>query len=338
MLKFCITENLTHLMGHGIFAGQTKKLIAMKNFFLIIVIALTTTISAHAQVKKLNPFVSTTIYNAPGQTPYVENALAFECKSVAYREFQPGQFKATVEIVTAFRKGEETTFSKVSLDSPIVTDTTNLSGAFVDQQRFPLANGEYEMEIIVTDKGSDRAPVSLTVTVDVDYPQDVPAVSDILLFDKYSKATQPSVCTKSGYDFIPRVFPFYGANTDKLQFYSELYNSDRLYDEGKYIVNYYIEAAESSSIMQSYYFTKRLDVAKANPLLNSIDIKDLPSGNYYLVVEMRDRSNNVVCSNSVFFQRSNPGVGYQMSDLSGVNISNTFVSKFDNIHIRRMSY
>ena len=335
MLKICTTENLTHFEGRGIFAGQTKKLIAMKKFFLIIVIALTA-ISTHAQVKKLNPFVSTTTYNLPGQTPFVENALAFECKSVTYKEFQPGKFKATLEIVTAFRKGEETTFSKVALDSPVVTDTSNLDGAFIDQQRFALANGEYVMEIIVTDKNSDRAPVNLSVTVDVDYPQDTPAVSDILLFDTYSKAAKPSTCTKSGYDFVPRVFPFYGVSSDKLQFYAELYNSDQLYNEGKYLVSYYIEAAESSSLMQEFYFTKRFDVANANTMINSIDIKDLPSGNYYLVVEMRDRSNTVICSNSVFFQRSNPGVGYQMNDLSGVNIANTFVSQIDNIDTLRL--
>ena len=76
-------------------------------------------------------------------------------------------------------------------------------------------------------------------------------------------------------------------------------------------------------------------MAQANPLLNSIDIKGLPSGNYYLVVEMRDRSNTVICSNSVFFQRSNPGVGYEMNDLSGVNIANTFASKIENIDTLR---
>ena len=335
MLKICTTENLTHFEGRGIFAAQTKKLIVMKKFFLIIVIALAT-FSAQAQVKKLNPFLSTTTYNVPGQTPYVENALAFECKSVAYKEFQPGKFKATLEIVTAFRKGEETTFSKVALDSPVVTDTASLDGAFIDQQRFALANGEYVMEIIVTDKNSNRAPVNLSVTIDVDYPQDTPAVSDILLFDTYSKATKPSACTKSGYDFVPRVFPFYGVSSDKLQFYAELYNSDKLYDEGKYLVSYYIEAAESSSVMQSFFMTKRFDVAQANTLINSIDIKDLPSGNYYLVVEMRDRSNTVICSNSVFFQRSNPGVGYEMRDLSGVNVANTFVSEINNIDTLRL--
>ena len=306
----------------------------MKKYIVIFVLALCA-LSVQAQKKRLNPYVSTTTYNVPGQTPYVENAMAFECKSVAYKEFQPGKFKATLEIITAFKKGEETTFSKVSLDSPVVTDTSNLSGAFIDQQRFALANGEYVMEIIVTDKNSGKAPATLSTTVDLDYPKDMPAVSDVLLFDSYSKATTPSACTKSGYDFVPRVFPFYGTSADKLQFYAELYNSDKLYNEGKYLVSYYIEAAESSSLMQDYYFTKRFDVGKATPLINNIDINGLPSGNYYLVVEMRDRSNTVICSNSVFFQRSNPGVSYTMRDLSGVNVANTFMSGIDNIDTLR---
>ena len=83
-----------------------------------------------------------------------------------------------------------------------------------------------------------------------------------------------------------------------MHFYAEMYNSDKLYDEGKFLVNYYIETVESSSRMQDYNFSKRFDVSKVNVLLNTIDIKELPSGNYYLVVEMRDRSNALICSKS----------------------------------------
>ena len=334
MLKLYNNKNEQNKNQTTIFAVEITKFRVMKKLFLILVTLFLGVFSANAQTKRLNPYVTTMAYNLPDQTPFVETALAFECKSVTYKEFQPGQFKATLEIVTAFRKGEETTFSKVALDSPVVTDTVNLDGAFIDQQRFALPNGEYEMQLSVTDIGSGKN-VNISFTIDVDYPKDLPAVSDILLFDSYSKAEKPSACTKSGYDFLPRVFPFYSASADKLKFYAELYNSDRLYDEGKYLVSYYIEAAESSSLMQDYYFTKRYDVAKANSLLTTIDIKDLPSGNYYLVVEMRDRSNTVICSNSVFFQRSNPGVGYAMNDLSGVNIANTFVTDIDHIDTLR---
>ena len=180
----------------------------MKKIVLLLIAAVFCTLGANAQTKRLNPYVTVTTYSLPGQTPFVETALAFESKSVVYKEFSPGKFKATLEIVTVFRKGEETTFSKVALDSPVVTDTANLDGAFIDQQRFALPNGEYEMQLSVTDKGSDKSPVSITFTVEVDYPKDAPAVSDILLFDNYEKAVTPSTCTKSGFNFVPRVFPF----------------------------------------------------------------------------------------------------------------------------------
>lgn len=302
---------------------------------IVAVMLLLVAFAGNAQTKRLRSYLSTTNYCVPGMTPYVENAIAFECRSAVYKQFEPGKFKATVEITTIFRKGEETTFSKEALDSPVVTDTSNLDGAFIDQQRFSLPNGEYQMEISISDMNSGESLPTKTVTVNVDFPENMPAVSDILLFDSYTKATKPSACTKSGFDFLPRVYPFYGQNEDKLKFYAELYNSDKLYDEGKYLVNYYIETYESSNRMQNYTFNKRFDVAKANILLNTIDIKDLPSGNYYLVVEMRDRSNALVCSNSAFFQRSNPNVNYDMSDLAGVNIANTFVSDITEIDTLR---
>ena len=309
----------------------------MKRSCIILLLALLT-LAGNAQVKakRLKPYLSTTTYDAPGMTPYVENAIAFECRSAEYKEFEPGKFKASVEITTIFRKGEETTFSKVALDSPVVTDTSNLDGAFIGQQRFALDNGKYDMEISITDMNSGDVLPTEKVIVELNYPDDVPSVSDILLFDSYAKAETPSECTKSGFDFLPRVYPFYGANDNKLNFYAELYNSDKLYDEGKFLVNYYIETVESSTHLRDFSYNKRFDVAKANILLNTIDISELPSGNYYLVVEIRDRSNTMICSNSCFFQRSNPGKNYDMDDLSGVNVANTFVSTITDVDTLRM--
>ena len=308
----------------------------LKKFFVTLMLVLVAfSGNAQGKAKRLKPYLSTTTYSVPGVTSYVENAIAFDCRTATYKEFEPGKYKATVEITTVFRKGEKATFSKVALDSPVVTDTTNLSGAFIDQQRFMLDNGEYDMEISITDMNSGFALPTETITVNVDYPADAPAVSDILLFDSYSKSVKPSACTKSGFDFLPRVYPFYGANEDKLKFYAELYNSDKVYDDGKFLVNYYIETVESSTRMKNYFFSQRYEVKKVDILLNTINIKDLPSGNYYLVVEMRDRSNNLICSNSCFFQRSNPEASFDMGDLAGVNVANTFVSEIDNIDTLR---
>ena len=226
----------------------------MKRSCIILLLALLT-LAGNAQVKakRLKPYLSTTTYDAPGMTPYVENAIAFECQSAEYKEFEPGKFKATVQIVTTFKKGEETTFSKIALDSPVVTDTSNLGGAFIGQQRFALDNGEYEMEISITDMNSGDALPTEHATVVLNYLDNVPAVSDILLFDSYAKAETPSECTKSGFDFLPRVYPFYGVSDNKLNFYVELYNSDKLYDEGKFLVNYYIETRYRQSQYSAQY-------------------------------------------------------------------------------------
>ena len=302
---------------------------------LVTLMLLLVAFTGNAQTKKLKSYLSTTTYCVPGMTPYVENAIAFDCRTAVYKQFEPGKFKATVEVVTVFRKGEESVFSKVAVDSPVVTDTANLDGAFINQQRFSLTNGEYQMEICITDMNSGDVLPPTTVTVEVNYPDNTPAISDILLFDSYTKAVKPKECTKSGFDFLPRVYPFYGANEDKLHFYAEIYNGDKLYEEGKFLVNYYIETVESSNRMQNYTFNKRFEVKKVDVLLTSIDIKDLPSGNYYLVVEMHDRSNALICSKSWFFQRSNPSVAFDIEDLAGVSIANTFVGNITEIDTLR---
>ena len=302
-----------------------------KVLFLLSVLALP--FCTMAQHKILRPYLGTTTYSAPGETPFVENAMAFDCKTAVYQQFEPGKFRATVEISTIIKhEGAVAAYSKIALNSPVVSDTAVLDGAFIDQQRFSLPNGEYEMEISVKDVNNPKGlAASEKSTVVVDFPKNAPSVSDILLYDSYTKAVKPSACTKSGLDFVPRIIGFYGAKDNKLNFYAELYNSNNLYAEGKYLVNYFIESCESTSKMSGFSFSKRYDVAEANVLMTSIDISELPTGNYYLVVEMRDRSNTLVASNSARFQKSNPGVGYDIADLNSVYIGNTFASAITNI-------
>lgn len=281
-----------------------------------------------AQKKSIQSFLSYTTYCVPGDKPFIENALAFDCSSVVYHQFEPGKFKASVEVQTIFKQGEKIcNFSKIALDSPVVTDTAHLSGSFIDQQRFSLENGEYDMEITIKDLNNPRQiPFSAQQTVTVQYPKDQPSVSDVLLVDTYSKADTPSNFTKSGYNLMPRVYSYYLADNKELTFYAELYNSDKYFkDGGQYLVNYYIESYESSVKMKEFGFSKRMNVGKVGVLLNTIDLTNLPTGNYYLVVEMRDRSNNLMASNSVFFQRYNPGCEVDLSDIAAMHVKETFI-------------
>lgn len=306
----------------------------MKKIVMSLVLCLVLPLALTAQKKSLQSFLSYTTYCVPGDKPFVENALAFDCSTVVYNQFEPGKYKATVEVQTIFKQGDKVcNYSKIALDSPVVTDTSKVSGSFIDEQRFSLENGEYAMEITIKDLNNpQQIPFKAEQTVVVDFPADQPAVSDILLVESYKKAKVNSTLTKSGYDLIPRVYSYYSPKNDKMSFYAELYNSNKFYqDGGQYLVNYYVEAYETSVKMKDFNFIKRVDVGQVNVLLNTFDIKDLPTGNYYLVVEMRDRSNNLLASNSVFFQRYNPGCEVSLNDLAATNVLNTFAANINNI-------
>lgn len=306
----------------------------MKKLFLPLMLLLLMSAVGMAQNKAIQSFLSYTTYNVPGDEPFIENALAFDCSSVVYRQYEPGCFKATVEIQTIFKKNDKVyTFSKIALDSPMVKDTTKITGAFIDQQRFPLENGEYQMEITVKDLNNPKQiPYKSEQTVVMNFPDDQPAVSDILLVESYQKAVKNTSLTKSGYDMVPRVYAFYAPSVENLTFYAELYNSDKFYkDGGQYMLNYYIQSYESSVKMKDFNFVKRMDVGSVNILLNTINIKNLPTGNYYLVVEMHDRNNNLMASNSVFFQRYNPGCEVKLEDLASTHIDNTFAADVTNL-------
>ena len=197
-------------------------------------------LSGMAQPKAIQSVLSYTTFNVPGDKPYVETALAFDCSTVVYHQFEPGKFKATVEVTTIFKQGEKiSNFSKIALDSPVVTDTAKISGAFIDQQRFSLDNGEYQMEMTVKDLNNpQQMPFTASQTVVIDFPSDGPSVSDILFVDSYSKATTTSEFTKNGFNILPRIYSFYLADVHSLTFYTELYNIDKIYPtEGKYLVN-----------------------------------------------------------------------------------------------------
>ena len=103
----------------------------MKRLYLTFAL-LSLAFAGMAQVKMLKPYYSVTTYNVPDSVAFVENAVAIECQSAVYKEFQPGMFKATVEITTMFKQGDKyPSFSKVAVDSPVISDTTKINGAII---------------------------------------------------------------------------------------------------------------------------------------------------------------------------------------------------------------
>ena len=125
---------------------------------------------------------------------------------------------------------------------------------------------------------------------------------------------------------IPYVSDFFPSSVEKLIFYTEIYDTDKILGENEgFLLRYYIENYNTQMPLNDFNMFKRQTAAPITVVFKEFNISELPSGNYNLVIEARDRENQLLKAKRFFFQRSNPGVDIDLKDISTINITNTFV-------------
>ncbi|MBR6774204.1 MAG: GWxTD domain-containing protein [Bacteroidales bacterium] len=288
-----------------------------------------------AQEKNINAFISYGTFNITGEndTPYLETYITFDCNSLVYVKNQNGQYEASINLTILFKQGESIkNYDKYIVTSPQVADTTNLNGFFMDVQRYSLANGDYQMEVTIEDANNKTEnPFIVSETITVDFPENI-CFSSIIALEDYKPSTAESANSKNGYDLIPMVMPYYPESIGRLTFYAEIYNTKKMLGENeKYLLNTYLKTFESNTMITNYYFTKRMNVKDTEVIINTMDISNLPSGNYYLVLEARDRNNDIIGYNQFFFQRSNSNYQIDNTVLATINPEDVFSGNIGNI-------
>ena len=297
-------------------------------------ILLLSVFSIHAsQSQNLQAFMTYTLFNSPVDGPYIETYLSVFGPSVYYVEKDNGKFQGAVEVTIIFREGENiVNFDKYEVLSHELEDTSGFIDNFLSQQRYLLKNGKYDMEFIISDINADEDPSITTDPVVIDFPADKASISGIELISEYTKTETPGILTKSGFDLYPFVFSFYPEAVNKLMFYCEFYNTEDQFGEGgKFVYNYHIQSFETSSTLKEYSRSKAGESREVFPIMKELNIRDLPSGNYFLVVELRDQKNELVTRNRLFFQRSNPNIQFNTEDLAALKTDGTFVDDMTNI-------
>jgi GWxTD domain-containing protein len=247
-------------------------------------------------------------FNSPEDGPYIETYLSVIGGSAIYGKTDHNTFQGKIEVTLVFKQGEEIkTFKKYNLLSPEITDSLSERVNFMDQQRIPLPNGDYEFEVSIKDLNSANPPFNSTQLLKIDYPSDKISVSDIELVESITKSTSNTILTKSGFDIIPYTSDFYSEDFEKIAFYTEIYNSDKMLGKNEdFLISYFIESFEGNQLVGDYKSSLREKSKPVIILLKTFPIDKLPSGNYNLVIEARNKNNDLLINKKVFFQRSNP--------------------------------
>ncbi len=271
-------------------------------------------------------------FYSPENGPYLETYLSVAAHSIRFIPNENGKYQGTVDITMMFKQNDEIIeFKKYDLYSPEVTDTTQSNFNFIDQQRFALPDGTYDFEIMIADKNKEMLPIVMTRPLIIQYPPDTVSISGIELVESFAPSSSVNVLAKSGYDLVPYVSNFFPESVNRMIFYSEVYNTEQILGAGdKFLVTYYIESFETENHIAEFVRIKREDTKPVNVLFNEFDITRLPTGNYNLVIEVRNKQNELLSSNQLFFQRSNPGMQLDVRDFANMELESTFVTKITN--------
>lgn len=301
------------------------KCIAGSLFFLLI--------SMQCNAKTLQAMLSYATFWSPANSSYLETYLAVSGNSIACIKNASNKYQGTIEVTMIFKQGGVVKdFKKYNLLSPEIDDTLKADFNFIDQQRFVLAPGLYDFEITIADLNQKSSKFSTVEKVNISFSETKINLSGTQLIESVKPTGETNILSKSGYDLVPYVFDFYPEKVNKLTFYTEIYNALKVLGEKEvFLVSAYLESYETGKPLSDFLTNKRETAKTVNPILMNFDISKLPSGNYNLVIEVKNKQNVLLESSKTFFQRSNPSVQFEISDLSSVSVENTFVAKYANI-------
>lgn len=302
-----------------------------KYFHLLIITAAAAALALPLNALAIEVLVRNATFYAPENGPYVESNILIVGNSLGYAINDNGKFQGNVEVTLVFKDTAGiVAYDKYTLHSVEVADTANIGVGIIDKKRFLLPNGTYVLEATFTDQLTGKTK-TVSEPVHLDFSYDDLQVSDVDLVDTYSKSEASSadpIYVRSGMFMTPYVVNFYPDNIDRLTFYFEVYNSQLVTDHSQLLVTYAIKEFGKEGVPYGHYNYKKAKVQEVNAFFGEFNIDNLPSGNYNLVVEVRDKGNNLLAMKKMFFQRSKFLVSYAPDNTDSVHSSGTFVENF----------
>lgn len=279
----------------------------MKKFILFLLLTITGSVQ-YMEAKNLYARFSYSGFLAPEKGPYIETYLSIDGHSTNYQMVNQGIYQASIEASLLFSQGDSVRyFDKFNLLGPEITDTIHEIKDFTDLHRVSLPNGTYQLELSIRDKNNPSAKAYIVKQqVVINYYTNVISISDIELISSYKPSEAISPLVKNGFEIIPFVDNFYGQENNQIKFYCEYYYTQSVLGTTDFLLTYQLVNYESRRIVDANSNFTRQKPKEVGILLSEFDITDLPSGNYNLVVSIRDKDNNLLATKECFFQRSKP--------------------------------
>jgi GWxTD domain-containing protein len=299
----------------------------MKKLFIYLIISALIPVSLSAG--SLSALFTSKTFYSPESGSYVEAYLSVNGSTVVFKEEADGKYSGSIQITYIFSNEKGVVYSdKYNLLSQPVSDTAEVNFNFLDQKRVQLANGSYNLELTIKDNNDPNAkPYSIKQLISLEYYNNIASVSDIELVTSFEPSDDSkNQLYKNGFIVIPYTNNFYPSGSNRLRFYAEIYNTNKIMGESAYLLSYFIRSYESKKVLSDFTSFKKQSPQPVNVIIGEFPISALPSGNYELVVEVRNQKNEFITGKELFFQRSNTIFAPSTAGMPDRNIESTFVA------------
>lgn len=272
----------------------------------------------------LDVSVSTAVFDNIEQS-YVEVQFHFVGKTMRFKMKEDTlHWQASANVTILFKQGDKIVqFDKYQLNGPISSAPQN----FFDLKRYALAQGDYNIEIAIEDVWNPENKKNISLPLAVHFDKSKLEQSDIQLIKTFSQDTANSPLAKNGYIMQGLPFDFCDKNTEKLIVYNELYNSNKIVSEDFSVTYAIYDELNGTRSLPVFTQFKKLSPSAKNILFAQLDVKKVPSGNYFLNIEIRNKNKELLSQKQINFQRSNPYLNLAADGLDKVTLKEEFVEK-----------
>lgn len=296
---------------------------------LIITLLLTGTSLLVQGQEKISAYMDKAVYNTPFDAPYLETYLGVETQTLTLKEGKDG-WQAAVDVTVLVKDGEKiVNFDTYRLSTGWQQDTAQIVSTLLMQRRLALEEGVYALETTLRDAYDTSRQIALPILpVMVDFPDGTVNFSDIHLLASAEKTTSTSVFERNGFDMMPYLLPYFPTSQNKIMFYTEVYGLEEEYLNEDVLFTYFISTKGASQHIGTMHGYQKKKGADVNVLLSTLDIKDLPTGEYQLHVQVRDKQNKLIAEKRKNFYRSNKRAISDFNNLAHLDIEHTFVAGY----------
>ena len=214
----------------------------------------------------------------------------------------------------------------------------------LELKRYFLSPGKYRVTVKLTDLNDTTNVANYADTFSTGQLPTGPFYGDIEFVDTAYASQIKTPFLKHGKQFIPLCESFFDTYRWKVNFFTELYQLDKLTTQDYPLVQTaFLSKKPGGDPILQYQKVDTFTTKEVPFVEGSFDISELQSGNYYLNIVLKDKKNNILAAKNIFLQRANKRQPKQevaekkkdvMQDtgiehIKVVDLSKTFLKKYD---------